>query len=174
MRLAPPVVMTARGWAIPTLGLALVALAGAACDLNIDFDRRLTDPPPEQTAPVDETPPRMCTPVVAEVTPAYEAMCRHYCDELEATLIYAGTNQEPAGAVSQSCWDLRCAPRCVSEETCGQQCHALGVQYQARCGGVEPAAGTICPVTIDERVSACLVGCGLTTPPGEPPPDVVR
>jgi hypothetical protein len=165
--------MTARGWAIPTLALA--ALAGAACDLNIDFDeRRLSDAPTEQTPPVDAPPPRMCTPVVAEVTPEYEAMCRHYCDELEATLTYAGTTQEPAGAVSQSCWELRCAPRCVSQETCGQQCHALGVQYQALCGGVEPAAETTCPVTIDERVSTCLVGCGLAAPPEEPPPDVVR
>jgi len=173
--------MMARGWAIPRLGLALVAFAGAACDLNIDFEkRRLSDPPPEPTPSVDQTPspeeppPRMCTPVVAEVTPEYEAMCRHYCDELEATFTYAGTNHEPAGAVSQSCWDLRCAPRCVSQETCGQQCHALGVQVQAACSGVEPAPETMCPVSIDGRVSACLVGCGFAAPPPEEPPSGVR
>jgi len=163
----------ARGWAIPTL--ALVAFAGAACDLNIDFDkRRLADQPPQPASP-EEMPVRMCTPVAPEATPEYEAMCRHYCDELEATLTYAGKNQEPTGAVSQSCWELRCAPRCVSQETCGQQCHALGVAYQALCSGVEVAPDTMCPVTIDARVEACLVGCGLAGPaPEEPPPDVAR
>ena len=56
----------------------------------------------------------MCTPVIAEATPEYEAMCRHYCHELQATLTYADGNQEPAGALSQSCYELRCVPRCVT------------------------------------------------------------
>ena len=117
----------------------------------------------------------MCTPVVPESTPAYEAMCHHYCGELEATLTYAGKNAEPAGAVARSCDEVRCAPRCVSVDTCVQQCHALGVQYQAACGDVEIAPDTACPVTIDERVNACLAGCGVAAPPpAGSPPDVTR
>jgi hypothetical protein len=168
--------MTTTRFGIGPAGLALLALGGAACDLNIDFEKRnLGDPPPTQETPADETP-RMCTPVVPESTPAYEAMCRHYCGELEDTLTYAGKNAEAAGAVADSCYQLRCAPRCVSVDTCVQQCHALGVQYQAACGDVEIAPDTACPVTIDERVSACLTGCGVAAPPptDPPPPEVTR
>lgn len=161
--------MTTTRFGIAAAGLALLALSGAACDLNIDIEKRNLDdqppaPTPAENSPADETP-RMCTPVVPESTPEYEAMCHHYCGELEATLTYAGKNAEPAGAVAQSCDEVRCAPRCVSVDTCVQQCHALGVQYQAACGDVEIAPDTACPVTIDERVNACLAGCGVAAPP---------
>ena len=153
-------------------GLAVLALFGAACDLNFDFDRRnlQDDPPPPRDASTE--PPRMCTPVVAEATPEYEAMCRHYCNELEATLTYSGKNQEPAGAVAQSCWELRCAPRCVNHDTCTSQCHSIGYSYQEMCRGVEIGPESICPVTIDERVAACLAGCDVPPAGGDLSPPV--
>jgi hypothetical protein len=151
---------------IAMAGLLFGALLGAGCGLNLDFNRELQGPPPQDPT-VDDV--RMCEAVVPEATPEYEAMCRSYCDALEATLTYAGSNSEPPGAVSQSCYELRCVPRCVSHETCFQQCHALGVQYQAVCGEAEIAADTACPVSVDERVGACLAGCDLWVPP-----DVVR
>jgi hypothetical protein len=176
MRLAPSSAdMTTMRFGIAFAGLAMFALGGAGCDLKFDFEERELDERPPQDTPAQE-PPRMCTPVVAEATPEYEMMCRHYCGELEATLTYAGVNREAAGATAQSCYELRCAPRCVSVDTCAQQCHALGVQYQTVCAGVEPAPDTICPVSIDERVNACLAGCGVPVkpppPPDPPPPDV--
>jgi hypothetical protein len=156
------------------VGLAVLATCGAACNL-VDFDRRnlQDDPPPPVDMPPPE-PPRMCSPVVAEATPEYEAMCRHYCNELEATLTYSGKNQEPAGAVAQSCWELRCAPRCVTRDLCGQQCHSIGYAYQEMCRGVEIGPETMCPVTIDERVAACLAGCEAWTPPPDPTPPPVK
>jgi hypothetical protein len=150
---------------IATASFLLSALVGAGCGLNLDFNRDLQGPPP-QDPPVDDA--RMCAAVVPETTPEYEAMCRSYCDALEATLTYGGHNTEAAGAVAQSCYELRCVPRCVSHETCVEQCHALGVQYQAVCGAAEIGPDTSCPVSVDERVGACLGGCDV------PPPDIAR
>jgi hypothetical protein len=156
-----------------TAGLTLFVLLGTACDL-LDFDRQLDGAPPRQDMPAEEMPPFRCAAAVAEATPEYEAMCRHYCGELEATLTYGGYNTEAPGAVSQSCYELRCAPRCVTQEVCVSQCHAIGVQYQALCGHAEIAPGTVCPVSLQDRVDACLVGCGVPVAPPDPttPPDV--
>jgi hypothetical protein len=157
--------MTTMRYAIAAAGLAFVALSGAACDLKLDFeDRRLDDaPPPEQPAAqdasADEVAVRACTAVVPEATPEYEAMCRHYCDELAATLTYAGTNPE----VAKDCYEQRCVPRCVSADVCVAQCHALGVQYQAACSDKTIAPDTACPASVDDRVDACLTGCGVQT-----------
>jgi hypothetical protein len=157
--------MTTTRFGIAVGGLALLALFGAGCNL-VDFDRRnlQDDPPPPVDMPTPD-PARMCTPVVAEITTDYEAMCRHYCDELEATLNYSGKNQEPAGAVGQSCWELRCAPRCVTRDDCSRQCHSIGYAYQEMCRGVEIGPETMCPVTVDERVKTCLAGCDVFVPP---------
>src|SRR5262245_29620203 len=123
---APSPDMTTKHFGIASAGLALVALVGAACDLNFDYEKRGLDerPPPPQDTPAQE-PPRMCTPVVAEATPEYEAMCRHYCGELDETVRYhalaSGAAEAPA-AGAQLCYEIRCAPRCVSMDTCVQQC----------------------------------------------------
>jgi hypothetical protein len=156
---------------VTTVGVLLSAFSGAACGPVIDFNDRELQSPPE--TPAEEMPPRTCVAVVTEATPAYEAMCRHYCGELEATLSYAG-HAEAAGAASESCYELRCAPRCVSRETCVSQCHAVGVHYQALCADAESAPDTVCPVSVQDRVDACLVGCGVPVAPPDPatPPDV--
>jgi len=162
--------MTTRRFGTAAVGLAFLALSGAACNL-IDFrDRTLQhDPPPPVDTPTEE--PRMCTPAVAEATPEYEAMCWHYCNMLEVTLHYAGTDEGSPGLLARSCYEVRCVPRCVTQDVCVQQCHALGVQYQAVCGGAEIGPGTICPVSVDDEVTMCLTGCaGMGAPP---PPDVV-
>jgi hypothetical protein len=152
---------------IATASFLFSALLGGGCGLNLDFNRRLESAPP-QDPPMNDV--RTCEAVVPEATPAYEAMCRHYCDALEETLTYAGSNSEPQGAVSQSCYELRCVPRCVSHDTCVQQCHALGVQYQSVCADTEIPADTTCPVLIQERVDSCLAGCDLWVPPEAPAP----
>ena len=148
--------------------LALSALLGAGCGLNFDFNRKLEDAPPPQDPPVDDV--RMCEAVTPVATPEYEAMCRSYCDALEETLTYGGYNSEAAGAVSQSCYELRCVPRCVSHDTCVQQCHALGVQYQAVCVSSGIGSDAECPGLIWERVDSCNAGCDLWLPPPGPPP----
>jgi hypothetical protein len=158
-------------------GVALFAALGTGCADFIDFnDRNLQQPPRAEERPAEEA--RMCSAVVPEATPAYEAMCRHYCGELEETLRFAdlaaGRTSGPAGAVAESCYELRCAPRCVSVDTCVQQCHAVGAHYQALCAGVEIAPDTVCPVPVQDRVDACLAGCGVPVPPRpeEPPPGI--
>jgi hypothetical protein len=158
--------MNTRCFGAAAVGIVSLALFVTGCNL-IDFDRRnlQNEPPPPTDMPAEE--PRLCTPVVAETTPEYEAMCRHYCNELEATLTYAGQNQTPAGALSQSCYELRCARGCVSHDLCTMQCHAIGFNYQGLCSGVEIAPDTVCPVTIDERVATCLAGCDLWVGPGD-------
>jgi len=79
--------MTTMRFAIAAVGLALLAVGGGACNL-IDFDsRNLQNQPDDMPPPMDTPAPESRTcPVVAEATPEYEAMCRHYCNELEATL----------------------------------------------------------------------------------------
>jgi hypothetical protein len=170
--------MTMR-FGIAALGLVVLAVGGAACNL-IDFDRRnLQDqPPPVDQPPVDRPPPDAstdpppggCTPVIAEATPEYEAMCRHYCNELQATIAYASHNQPGGGVSADSCYEQRCVRRCVSRELCETQCRSLGNAYQTLCGGVDAAPETMCPVSIDERVATCMAGCAVWPPPPEPPP----
>jgi hypothetical protein len=169
--------MTTMRFGIAAVGLALLAMGGGACNL-IDFDSRSLQDQPEDMPPPRDTPEpesRTC-PVVAEATPEYEAMCRHYCNELEATLTYSGQNQEPAGAVARSCWELRCVPRCVTRELCDRQCHPLGYAYQEMCRGVEIGPDSICPVATYERVAACSAGCEAWAPPVDPnaPPPPVK
>ena len=165
--------MTMMRFGLAALALAVLAVGGAACNL-IDFeDRNLQDhPPPVDRPPADastDEPSRTCTAVVAEATPEYEAMCRHYCNELLATLTYGNGNQPPTGLSADYCYELRCVPRCVTRELCNTQCDALGNAYQTLCRGVDAGPDTICPVPIDERVATCTAGCAVWAPP-EPPP----
>jgi hypothetical protein len=152
---------------IAMVGYLLAALLGAGCGLNLDFNRDLQSPP-SQDPPTDDA--RMCAAVIPEATPEYEAMCRSYCDALEETLTYAGSSGGAPGAVSQSCYELRCVPRCVTYDTCLQQCHALGVQYQSVCVADGIGSEAECPGLIQERVDHCLAGCALWVPPPGPPP----
>ena len=160
--------MTRSRFEIVSAGLLFSVFLGAGCDLDFDYRRNLDDAPPPPDAPPAEDV-RMCQAAAPEASPEYEAMCRHYCDTLEATLSYAGQNTGAPGAVSQSCYELRCVPRCVSHDLCVQQCHALGFQYQSVCANAEIAPDTACPVSIQERVDACVAGCDVWVPPAEPP-----
>jgi hypothetical protein len=163
--------MTTVRLGVAAVGLVVLAVGGGACNL-IDFDSRnlQNQPPIDDKRPTDTPAPESRTcPVIAEATPEYEAMCRHYCNELEATLAYSGKNPELVGTLAQSCWELRCVPRCVSHDLCDQQCHSLGYAYQEMCRGVEIGPETICPVTTDERVATCVAGCDAWMPPPGPP-----
>ena len=171
--------MTTRiGLGVTTAGVLLAAFWGAGCGSLIDFNDRELQSLPDM--PAEEMPPPIrCAAAASGATPEYEAMCRHYCGELEATLTYAGHNTEAPGAVSLSCYELRCVPGCFTREVCVAQCHAVGVHYQALCAHAEIAPETVCPVSVQDRVDACLVGCGVpvaprdpTPPPDVPPPDV--
>jgi hypothetical protein len=178
---------THRRFGIAAAGLALSALLGTGCDA-FDFEKDhlgetppRQDPPPTMTPPPEMTPveepppPRTCSAVVPEATPAYEAMCRHYCDTLEETHLYldlaAGRPPEPAGATSQLCYEIRCEPRCVPEELCFTQCGAVASHYEAVCADAESAPDTVCPLSPADHDAACRAGCRPAT---EPPDDVTR
>jgi len=64
----------------------------------------------------------------------------------------------------------------VTRDLCSQQCHSLGYAYQEMCRDVEIGPDSICPVTTDERVAACMAGCEVWTPPVDPnaPPPPVK
>jgi hypothetical protein len=99
-------------------------------------------------------------------------MCRHYCDTLDETSRYLALSRGEApadeGSVSQTCYELRCVPKCVDQALCFTQCEAAATQYAALCGSA-PDAGrdTVCPLSVEDHDAACRAGC---TPLAPPPP----
>ena len=163
-------------------GFVLAAVLPLACGNLIDFsDRPLTDNPPvrqDAGAPPDDAgasdgggsdvPPVTCRAVTVDPAVDYEAMCRHYCDTLDETTRYLalaqGRTPPAAGTTSQTCYQLRCVPKCVDQALCWTQCEAAGTQYSAVCGTAEIAPDTVCPVSLEDHAAACRAGCNPAAP----------
>jgi hypothetical protein len=95
------------------------------------------------------------------------AMCRHYCQTLEQTLLYSCLQSDgPAGGcaarfegTTQRCLDLRCAPRLVSSELCLTQCDALARFYGPACARPDLTGTQLCALPAGERDRLCREGC---------------
>ena len=157
--------------------VAALLLLGNGCDGLFDTGRELQQTPPvtSRDASVDrpgEAPPPTCPAVTPDPALDYPAMCRHYCDTLDETSRYLALSRGEApaaeGSVSQTCYDLRCVPKCVDQALCFTQCEAAATQYAALCGSA-PDAGrdTVCPLSVEDHDAACRAGC---TPLAPPPP----
>jgi hypothetical protein len=156
---------------------AALSLLGTGCDAFFDTERQLQEMPPvtshdassAQDASADVPPCRAVTP-----DPAidYERMCRNYCDALEDTtryfLLARGEAPADAGDLSQSCYELRCVPKCVDQALCFTQCETAATHYAVVCGNA-PDAGSdpVCPSSVEDHTAACRTGC---SPPAPPPP----
>lgn len=98
----------------------------------------------------------------------YAAMCQHYCETLQETLVYSCLVSVAAddcvsrfqGAAAQ-CVDLRCASKLVTPSLCLVQCDALARNQSTYCE-TAPATVPVCAspqATQDEGCrSACTVG----------------
>lgn len=160
---------------------AALCLLGNACDGIFDTGRELQEMPPVTShdassspdASSDAPPPPTCRAVTPDPAIDYQRMCRHYCDTLDETSRYLalsrGEAPADAGSVSQTCYELRCVPKCVDQALCFTQCEAAGTQYAAVCGNA-PDAGSdaVCPSSVEDHAAACRAGC---SPPALPPPD---
>jgi hypothetical protein len=96
----------------------------------------------------------------------YEAMCRHYCEALEHTVVYnclvsdsADTCAARFTAWADRCEELRCAPRLVERSLCLAQCDSLAATRAAYCGRAQPDDGRCAePAATDD--ASCRAGCG--------------
>jgi len=161
------------------VAILLPGISAAACGGLFDFGNgALSNPPvtdmdagaPPMDAGPHEAAPG-CAAVVVDPQIDYPTMCRHYCEALDATQRYLALSQgrTPASDVAQTCYDLRCVPRCVDQALCFTQCDALAPQYAAVCGNAEIALDTSCPAAPADHDAACRAGCSpLRVPPGLP------
>jgi hypothetical protein len=160
--------------------VAALFLLGSGCDGLFDTERQLQEMPPvtshdpssAQDASADVPPAPTCRAVTPDPAIDYERMCRNYCDALEETSRYfalsRGQTPADAGGMSQTCYELRCVPKCVDQALCFTQCEAAGTQYAAVCGNA-PDAGNdaVCPASVEDHAAACRAGC---SPPAPLPP----
>jgi len=156
---------------------AALCLLGTACDGVFDTGRQLQEMPPVSSPDASSAPDASAdAPTCRAVTPDpaidYDKMCRNYCDALEETrryfLLSRGEAHPDAGGLSQSCYELRCVPKCVPQELCFTQCETAATQYAAVCGNA-PDAGSdpVCPSSVEDHLAGCRAGC---SPPAPPPP----
>jgi len=151
-------------------GLLLAVVMMQACGGLIDFnDRELaSNPPPHQQDAGDkDAAPRTCPAVKPDPALDYGVMCRHYCATLEETFRYAGRAPEPAGTLTETCYQERCVPKCVDEALCLTQCDALAGVYGGVCGADAGAAtdATLCPATPEAQLEGCRAACHPIVPP---------
>ena len=160
---------------------AALSLLGNGCDGLFDTGRELQAMPPvtardasaAQDASADVPPPPTCRAVTPDPAIDYQRMCRNYCDALDETSRYLalsrGEAPADAGGVSETCYELRCIPKCVDQALCLTQCEAAATQYAAVCGNA-PDAGSnpACPSSVEDHAAACRAGCS----PPAPPPDL--
>lgn len=134
--------------------LGILALAAAGCGDTGDEGS-------SNGAIVVQKPPGSPTPVT------YEAMCRHYCEALERTVVYnclvSDTTVDACTARfagwADECEELRCAPRRVEPSLCLVQCDALAANYTAYCEQAQADPG-LCAESPAAHDAACRAGCG--------------
>jgi hypothetical protein len=134
--------------------LGFLALGAAGCG-------EADDPSGSEGAIVVAKPPGGPAPVT------YEAMCRHYCETLETTVVLSclasgGSAADCAArfpAWADRCEELRCAPRLVEPSLCLVQCDALANQYATYCGQASADAAR-CAQPAASQAQACRAGCG--------------
>src|SRR5262249_23575322 len=97
---------------------------------------------------------------------AYAAMCRHYCEALHDTNVYACVNGggDPTGCEQSApaadwCYQLRCEPMLVQASLCFTQCTSLRSVYDPVCSASVTPAG-LCPASPSDHDLACRAGCG--------------
>jgi hypothetical protein len=101
---------------------------------------------------------------------SYEAMCRHYCETLEKTLVYAclvqGRDDDCTTrflGTTARCIDLRCAPRLVEPSLCLVQCDALEANESSYCE-TAPVPDPVCATPPATRNEVCHAGCSVDSP----------
>ena len=160
------------------LGGILTVSTVAACGEPLGGDNRalatVSATPVTRVSPVDPEPADAGMPAEAGASDpqagTYEAMCRHYCETLEETLVYGclasgmgdadACAQRFAGTTAQ-CYDLRCVPRRVEAPLCVQQCDGLASSYAVVCGTAGVVTEPLCPSPSTAHDDACRAGCAL-------------
>jgi hypothetical protein len=179
--------MTSARAFVPLAGF-LAASALAACGEPLGGDHpalatasgspvgRVAPVPVDPASPDAGSPAEAGTPAEAGVPDpqagTYEAMCRHYCETLEQTLVYACLASASGDAAvcaerfqgtTAQCHDLRCVPRRVEASLCLQQCDSLASSYAGVCGTAGVGPESVCPSPAAAHDDACRAGCALAT-----------
>jgi hypothetical protein len=161
------------------MALALAAVPLVGCDdrgtalgaLTSTPDGAAPEDPRVPEVPADAAPdagaPETGAEPDAEAPSGYEAMCRHYCQTLEQTLLYACLDSDGPDAgcadrfagTSQQCFELRCVPHRVPPSLCPVQCDALARYYRPACARPDLSGSPLCAVPADERDRLCREGC---------------
>ena len=99
--------------------------------------------------------------------PAYDAMCLHYCETLQETvLLYCiSSGRDRATCMASAvpvatCFDDRCRPHRVDQALCLRQCDALAVDYAAVCPVAGDPSDSLCLSSRADHAAACRAGCG--------------
>jgi len=148
--------------------------SGAYGDIPADTQQALAsfadrmDDPPAASNPVVVGPPDAGAPSSEDV---YAAMCRHYCEALVDTDVYACVNRggDAAGCITtvggpDLCIQLRCVPKRIDPSLCAQQCDAAATQYGRVCTASNAPGAPLCQTPPADYDSTCRAGCAL--PPG--------
>jgi hypothetical protein len=139
-------------------------------------EQRPTTASQDADAPEAEVVPHVVAVAVDGGAPApepgtYEAMCRHYGDTLEATLVYhcldSGGGADDCtsrfATTAVQCVDLRCVPKLVTPGLCLVQCDGLAESQAAYCAGA-PAGTPACAPSATMQNAACRAGCAVASP----------
>jgi hypothetical protein len=165
---------------------AVSAIAGATgCELvgsdrqpltaggSTVVEQKPTNEMPDAGAPETATSPSTSTLDAGKLTPlpgTYEAMCLHYCETLEKTLVYgclASVHADDCasrllGTVAQ-CVDLRCAPKLVTPSLCLLQCDSLAMSQSSYCKTAQDDASA-CVAPPATQNQDCGAGCTVDSP----------
>jgi hypothetical protein len=99
----------------------------------------------------------------------YDRMCRHYCGALVDTLLFncvasggsvSACGEQDAVFTVDECFELRCAPKRVTQSLCFKQCDSLAGTYGAACAVSTPANESVCTSSTADHDRACREGCG--------------
>jgi hypothetical protein len=100
----------------------------------------------------------------------YEAMCRHYCETLQETDMYACLVSADANdcasrfmGIAVECLDLRCASKLVQPSLCLTQCDALTMNESSYCKA-GPADAAVCASSPTAQNDACRADCTVDSP----------
>lgn len=100
----------------------------------------------------------------------YAAMCRHYCETLQETDVYACLVSADANdcasfslGITSECIDLRCASKLVQPSLCLTQCDALAMAHSSYCK-TAPDGDAGCASPPAAQSAACQAGCTVDSP----------
>lgn len=174
-RIATIRVMIKRSGVVGSL-LFAVAFTASGCDQQPTPD---TDPVsnPAVLTTVTRPTPSSSEAVTTVVEPPtdpgvepveYDRMCRHYCGMLVDTLLFncvasgldiVACRDRNAAFTVDWCFELRCAPRLLTQPTCFKQCDSLAAPYSVACSTITPANESACTSSPAEHDRACREGC---------------